>query len=114
MTASTEQQRAARRAIADVLVRYASGIDGRDWALFRCCFTEGCEADDSDIGTWRGADDLTDAAARSYVDALVLGPGNESVYRVAGYYDDELVRAADGWRIARRRFTLVHQEVGAG
>ncbi|MGH7820300.1 MAG: hypothetical protein ACREQ9_11035 [Candidatus Binatia bacterium] len=24
-----------------------------------------------------------------------------------GYYDDELVRSEDGWKIARRRFTMV-------
>jgi len=45
--------------------------------------------------------------ARSYVDALVLLPGDESGTQAVGWYDDELVRTADGWRIARRRFTTV-------
>jgi SnoaL-like domain len=38
----------ARLDIADVLVRYASGIDRCDWALFRSCFTDDCDADYDD------------------------------------------------------------------
>ena len=64
--------------VSDVLVRYASGIDQRDWALLRSCFTEDCDADYGDIGAWR----------------------------------DELVRADEGWRIARRRYTTVHLDLG--
>ena len=36
--------------------------------------------------------------ARSYVDAIVLGPDNQTGARSAGYYDDELVPTDDGWR----------------
>ena len=32
---------------------------------------------------------------------------NTSGTRAAGFYDDELVLTDDGWKIARRRFTLV-------
>jgi len=42
--------RDVRADVADVLVRYATGIDQRDWALFRTCFTEDCEADYGGIG----------------------------------------------------------------
>ena len=49
----------------------------------------------------------TGAIARSYVDALVLGPDNQTGARSAGFYDDELVMTDDGWKIARRRFTMV-------
>ena len=31
-----------------MLVRYATGIDRRDWVLFRSCFTDDCEADYGD------------------------------------------------------------------
>jgi len=48
-----------RQDVADVLVRYATGIDGRDWDLFRSCFTEDCAADYGDIGAWHGADEIT-------------------------------------------------------
>lgn len=30
-------------AVSEVLVRYATGIDRRDWELFRSCFTDDCE-----------------------------------------------------------------------
>jgi 3-phenylpropionate/cinnamic acid dioxygenase small subunit len=134
---------AARLGVADVVVRYATGIDRRDWTLFRTCFTEDCDADYGDIGHWHGVDEITEwmirthepcghtlhritnlamtadsddrVVARCYVDALVMGADNRSGVRAAGYYDDDLVRTDDGWRIARRRFTMVHaQPVGEG
>ncbi|MGP0032741.1 MAG: nuclear transport factor 2 family protein [Acidimicrobiales bacterium] len=120
--------------VADVLVRYATGIDRRDWTAFRRCFTEDCEADYGDIGIWHGADEITTwmrevhdpcghtmhritnqvvephvggVTARSYVDVILLGPDNQTGVQSAGYYDDELVMTAGGWKIARRRFTMV-------
>ncbi len=131
MTAKTVD-RDVRQDVAEVLVRYATGIDRRDWALFRTCFTDDCEADYGDIGVWRGADAITEwmekahaglghtlhritnqaivssgdaVAARSYVDAIVMAPDNQKGARAVGYYDDALVRTDDGWKIARRRFT---------
>ena len=140
MTVPTERERQARQDIADVLVRYASGIDRRDWQLFRSCFADQCEADYGDVGSWRSGDEIADfmkemheplgptlhritnqvvelrgddeATARSYVDALVMGPDNGPANRVDGYYDDELVRDAGGWRITRRRFTMIRLEMG--
>ncbi len=120
--------------VADVLVRYATGIDRRRWDLFRTCFTEDCEADYGDIGVWHGVEAITawmeethaacgttrhhisnitvaphgeDVTAHCDVDAVVMGPDNASGTRATGSYDDVLVRRSDGWRIARRRFTLV-------
>ena len=129
-----------RRDVSDVLVRYATGIDQRDWALLRTCFTEDCDADYGDIGVWHGGSEITawmeemhtplgptlhritnqavstiDAnrvAARCYVDALILGPDGKPAAHACGFYDDELVRTDDGWKIARRRFTSVHLELG--
>jgi 3-phenylpropionate/cinnamic acid dioxygenase small subunit len=124
-----------RRAVSDLLVRYATGIDTRDWDLLRSCFTDDCEADYGDVGQWRGGDEITAwmrathaplghtlhritnvslaadgdrVRARCYVDALVLGPGNAGGARAAGFYEDEIVETAEGWRIARRRYTMVH------
>ncbi len=123
-----------RQEVADVLIRYATGIDRRDWTAFRSCFTEDCDADYGDIGTWRGAQEITTwmrdvhescghtmhritnpvieangsgVTARCYVDAIVLDGDNRTGARSVGFYDDELVATDDGWKIARRRFTSV-------
>ena len=51
---------AAKQKIAEVLVRYATGIDRRDWDLFRSCFASDCLAEYEGIGTWESADAITD------------------------------------------------------
>ena len=134
--------RATRQDVAELLVRYATGIDRRDWPLFRSCFTDDCHADYGYIGRWHGADALTSwmeethaacgrtlhritnqsverdgagLAARSYVDAVVMGPDNATGVRAIGHYDDRLRHGGDGWRIAARTFTMVLvQQVGDG
>ena len=53
-------ERDDRQEISDLLVRYATGIDRRDWPLFRTVFTEGCELDYGEIGVWKGVDAVTD------------------------------------------------------
>lgn len=141
MTLST-MDRDLRQDVADVLVRYATGIDRKDWLLFRTCFTEDCHADYGDIGVWDGVDAITDymtrthpddvrtlhritnvaitregdgVAARSYVDVIFVGAESGSGVRAAGTYDDELVRTGDGWKIARRRYTMVYlSPIGRG
>jgi 3-phenylpropionate/cinnamic acid dioxygenase small subunit len=131
---TSTDDRDVRADVTEVLVRYATGIDNRDWDLFRTCFTDDCDADYGPIGHWHGADEITEwmrrshapaghtmhrisnvvvhsgeggARARSYVDALVLAADNKSGTRAVGYYDDDLVRTAKGWSIASRRFTMV-------
>lgn len=126
-----------RQDISDLLVRYATGIDRRDWPLFRTVFTDDCQLDYGEIGSWSGVDAVTDfmekvhamaghtlhrlsnqavaidgdnAVARTYVDALIMSAddqsGGQGVNGI-GFYDDEIVRTPEGWRIARRRFTAV-------
>jgi 3-phenylpropionate/cinnamic acid dioxygenase small subunit len=122
--------------VTAVLVRYASGIDCRDWDLFRSCFTRDCTVDYGEIGAWNGVDEITNfmiavhepcghtlhrisnvvvqpllegARARSYVDAVIMGPDNRDGVRAIGFYDDRLVNSdRAGWQIARRKFTTVH------
>jgi hypothetical protein len=123
-----------RQDISEVLLRYATGIDRRDWSLFRTVFTEDCDLDYGDIGAWQGVDAVVEfmrqahsaaghtlhrltnqdiaidgdrAAARTYVDALIMLADNKSGVNGIGYYDDEVVRTAAGWRVTRRRFTTV-------
>ncbi|MGJ6124435.1 nuclear transport factor 2 family protein [Mycolicibacterium sp. Y3] len=120
--------------ITNVLIRYATGIDRRDWPLFRTVFTADCALDYGEIGAWNGVDAVTEfmvlahagaghtlhrlsnmaitvtgdtATARTYLDALILAADNASGVNAIGFYDDELVRTGDGWCIARRRFTSV-------
>lgn len=122
------------RAIHHLLLRYATGIDTRDWPLFRTCFAQDCEADYGNFGHWRGQRDITEymerahrhmgetlhritnivvenrndeIVARSYVDAMLTDQVQGVTHRATGYYDDCLIRTADGWRISRRKFTMV-------
>jgi len=120
--------------ISTVLVRYATGIDTRDWPLFRTVFADDCELDYGEIGVWNGVDAVVEfmvaahdmaghtlhritnqtaavdgdsATARAYVDAVIMSQDNTSGVNAAGFYDDDLVRTDTGWRIKRRRFTTV-------
>jgi 3-phenylpropionate/cinnamic acid dioxygenase small subunit len=127
-------EREDRQDISELLVRYATGIDRRDWPLFRTVFTDDCELDYGEIGSWQGVDAVTEfmdkthamaghtlhrltnqvitvdgdnATARTYIDAVIMFGDNQAGVNAWGFYDDEVVRTADGWRIARRRFTQV-------
>ena len=131
----SNDERADEHDIAKVLLRYATGIDRRDWELFRTCFTEDVVAEYEGIDPWRGVDEITEsmitshadmghtmhrlsnlaitvdgdtAMARSYVDAILMAADGQTGLNPRGFYDDELVRTPNGWRIARRRFTSVH------
>jgi uncharacterized protein (TIGR02246 family) len=127
-------ERNDRQDISDLLVRYATGIDRRDWPLFRTVFTDDCELDYGEIGSWTGVDAVTEfmqqahamagytmhrltnqaitvdgdkAAARTYIDAVIMTGDNQAGVNAWGFYDDEIVRTGGEWRIARRRFTHV-------
>jgi 3-phenylpropionate/cinnamic acid dioxygenase small subunit len=127
-------EREDRQDISELLVRYATGIDRRDWPLFRTVFTPDCQLDYGEIGSWTGIDAVTDfmakvhamaghtlhrltnqvivvngenAVARTYVDALIMSADSQTGVNGIGFYDDDIVRTPQGWRIARRRFTTV-------
>ena len=127
-------ERDDRQDISDLLVRYATGIDRRDWPLFRTVFTDDCELDYGEIGSWKGVDAVTEfmqqahaiagytlhrltnqaitvdgnkAAARTYIDAVIMAGDNQAGVNAWGFYDDDIVRTGGEWRIARRRFTHV-------
>ncbi len=121
--------------ITQVIYRYGTGIDTRNWALFETCFTPDVLAEYGAFGTWRSAAEITafmrdvhmpvgatlhrmsnmvidahgeGARARTYVDALLM-PQDEGgeIHRGIGYYDDVLVKTSAGWQIGHRRFTAV-------
>jgi 3-phenylpropionate/cinnamic acid dioxygenase small subunit len=127
-------ERDDRQDISELLVRYATGIDRRDWPLFRTVFTDDCQLDYGEIGTWNGVDEVADfmeqvhalagytlhrltnqaitldgdsATARTYIDGLIMAGDNNSGVNAIGFYDDDIVRTPAGWRIARRRYTQV-------
>lgn len=128
-------QLADRTAISDVLVRYSTAIDRRDWALYRTCFTADVRAD-FPTGSWTGVEDLASfmdewhaglgltvhhvtniavdvdgdtATARSYGNAVLqLDPEKpESVLNLHGTYEDTLVRTDVGWKISSRTSKVV-------
>jgi 3-phenylpropionate/cinnamic acid dioxygenase small subunit len=121
--------------ITDVLVRYATGIDSRNWTLFRTCFTPDVHADyGSDVGKWTDVDAITEymkvmhqdmratshmlsnfvidvdgdtATASTYVHAVLVVTDDPPLwYEPVGRYVDHLERTADGWRIRERTFHL--------
>lgn len=131
----SQDRRADEHDIERVLLRYATGIDRRDWDLFRTCFTDDARCDYEGLEPWRSADEITEfmaashadmghtmhrlsnlavtvdgdtATARTYVDAVLMAPDGQTGLNPRGFYDDELVRTDAGWRIARRTFTNVH------
>jgi 3-phenylpropionate/cinnamic acid dioxygenase small subunit len=137
MTSTEAAQELAAR-VTDVLIRYASGIDGRDWDLFRTCFTEDCDVDYGDIGHRHGVEEVTawmrdthdqvgptmhrvsnvtvtadhdGAVAHSAVHAVIALPDGTAAVHAYGRYVDDLVETSQGWRIARRRFTTVTTEL---
>lgn len=130
-------------AIREVIDRYATAIDRRDWPRLRTCFTPDCTADYGRAGAWTGREpfvawleeihrdvgptlhrmtnhtvqvDGDAATARSYVDALLrVEHKGHDLLQVAGTYDDELVRTAEGWKITcRRNETVLWRRSGGG
>ena len=123
-----------RDEIRDVLVRYATAIDTRNWALFRTCFTENASTDYGDVGAWSDVDGITSfmeathrlfgntnhmlsnfvvnvdgdrARATSYVHVvLAFARDPEKWVDSVGRYEDTLVRNSAGWQIAERRTIL--------
>ena len=121
--------------ISEVLIRYATGFDSKDWPLLRTCWTEDVEVDYGEVGRYSGADAITGlmeqlhnamgptyhrltnfvialdgdrATARSYVHAVLqtIPDDSTSWVEALGHYDDELVRTPDGWRIGRRATSI--------
>jgi hypothetical protein len=122
---------ADKQQIAEVLIRYATGIDSKDWPLLRSCWTDEIDVDYQQLGRFTSPDALTDvmrqlhenmgptyhrlsnfvinvegdrATVRSYVQAvLMLQPDDDTNWVDAlGHYDDVFVRTGEGWRINKR------------
>jgi ketosteroid isomerase-like protein len=130
-------------AIQEVMTRYASAIDDKDWALFRTCWTDDCEASFSGlryVGRQELSDGLEDmhapldgslhrfsnvkitsfdgdtAQATSYVHAVMVKAAHPdgADFHMFGYYEDELVKDDGAWKIARRAFHTVWSQGNPG
>jgi 3-phenylpropionate/cinnamic acid dioxygenase small subunit len=135
-----EREVADRLAIVDLLTRYATALDHRDWGLLDSFFTEdaeghfggpvlvGCEAlrrmirghldgcgpTQHLLGNFRI--ELAGDRAQSVcsVRAFHAGVGAAAglTYEIFGEYRDALVRLPQGWRVAKRAMR-VSQEIGS-
>lgn len=121
-----------RDELVDLTVRYATAIDSHQYSLLTRVFTDDAQLDYGEIGQWAGGAAVAEfmeaahvaathtmhrmtnqaieidgdtATMRTYVDALILFEGGG--VNPTGYYDDHVVRTAEGWRIARRKYTSV-------
>ena len=129
-----------RQELADLVLQYSTAIDTRDWEMFRAIWTDDCVTDYGKVGSWKGAEAITDFmeqvhapcgrtmhtlanqvveatsdgySSRTYVDAIVMNGDNRSGFRMSGWYDDDIVATDDGWKIASRTFvSVVANKVG--
>jgi 3-phenylpropionate/cinnamic acid dioxygenase small subunit len=127
-TMSTIVSTELRFEILDLVYRYATGIDSRDWDLFRSVFSDDADVDFG-FSRWSGGDAFTafmreahdpagrtlhrmsntvitgaePLAARTYGDALVLEADNVNGTIANAWYDDVFVRTgAHGLQIRSR------------
>lgn len=132
MAPMTLQHIADRIEIDDLLTRYATALDAKDWDTWASCFTPDAFIDYTAAGGVKG----TLPQVRQWLTEVMAGfpmtqhlvtnravqiagdtatcrsclfnpmgvPDNGSlmVFFEGGYYRDTLVRTADGWRIAKR------------
>jgi len=124
-----------RTAIEELLARYNEVTDEEDWDAWAGCFTDGgafqgaydrftlpdeldryVEHASGILADWpnlrhymtniRIAVDGDRATCRSFLLMTSTKPGELPANVMAGTYDDELVRTAEGWRFASRTVTL--------
>lgn len=119
---------ADRLEITDLLTRYASSVDRKDWQSWRSCFTEdayidyrsagGIDGDRETVARWLEETlaqfpmtqhlvsniDIEVDGDRATARAMLFNPmGNPdgSTWFCGGYYNHELVRTPEGWRSRR-------------
>jgi len=128
-----------RMEISNTVIRYATGVDMRDWATYRSCFTDEIEID---FTSWSGGSPMKlkadewvdlvrktltgfaatqhmstnhvidlegdDATCISYMQAQHFLPNDKggNTLTLGGYYTNELVRTAEGWKIRKCKLTV--------
>ena len=122
-----------RQEIDDLLIRYATAVDTKDWDLYETCFTEDAFIDYESAGGIKGRlpeirawlektlaifpmtqhvvcnraveIDGDNGSARSvFYNPMGLRSGetNQVLFFDGGYYNDQLIRTSEGWRIRER------------
>ncbi len=118
-----------RLEIDDLITRYATAVDGRDWDLFRTCFVADASIDYTTAGGTSGTVDDVSAWLEQTLTAFaisfhyvtnreVIVDGDNasgwlayfnpntladgSVLMSGGHYRDRYVRTPDGWKFASR------------
>jgi SnoaL-like domain len=130
-----------RAAIVDLMHRYATAVDSKDWATLRSLFVDeigaemvGLSADlgvpkntsperlieafSSGLGQYTATQHSMSnhrielngdrATCITYIIARHVrkdAKGGQSIYDVGGYYTNEMVRTADGWKIGKWKLT---------
>jgi 3-phenylpropionate/cinnamic acid dioxygenase small subunit len=124
--------------IVELLYRYATALDQRDWPMFRTIWTDDVETRYETIGDWSGVESFAAfmekihdrcgvslhritnpvvwedggvARARSYIDGIVYMATGTEAMRAIGMYEDTAVRTDDGWRLASRHYKATYQKV---
>jgi 3-phenylpropionate/cinnamic acid dioxygenase small subunit len=128
----SHQEISDRLEIEQLLVRYCYAIDQRDWDAYRAVYTRDAVIDDVSAGPGNSVDDMVEflsralervvliqhaistanieidgdsASARTICHCPVVldrGDGETQMFFQGLWYQDELVRTPDGWRIAKR------------
>ncbi len=133
MAVMTLQEIADRIEIDNLLTRYATAVDTKDWDLYASCFTPDAFIDYTAAGGIKGTlpevkewlaqvMPLFPMTQHVVTNRVVVITGDRATSRCCffnpmgisdgkrgltlffdgGYYNDKLVRTADGWRIAER------------
>ncbi|MDG2303509.1 MAG: nuclear transport factor 2 family protein [Candidatus Binatia bacterium] len=128
-----------RLAIQDLLVRYGTSLDAKNWERLATCFLPDAVADYGTLGDHKGYDKIEKICRNALepldgsqhfisnfeitVDGDVAksccylmaqhirksAPGGPH-FILAGVYRDDLVRTSDGWRISRRELATTWTE----
>jgi len=121
-------------AIQQVLNRYSQGCSIPDWPQVEATFLPDAEWSAGPLGTFKGWGEMYPAMSgftagmdfwvqfnspaiiavdgdRATARCLIRESGKfkdrDETLEIMGYYDDELVRTAEGWKFARREFTAL-------
>jgi 3-phenylpropionate/cinnamic acid dioxygenase small subunit len=126
------QEISDRLEIEQLLIRYCHAIDQRDWDAYRAIYTDDAVIDDVSAGPGNSVDDMVAFLPRALEKVVLIqhaistslvsidgdtataktichcpvvldrGDGQTQMFFQGLWYDDELVRTPDGWKISKR------------